>query len=43
MILKGQNAQEELKNSLKTERYPYKLENSMTNKNSKIVLMEISN
>ena len=43
MILKGQNAQEDLKNSLKTERYPYKLENSMTNKNSKIVLMEISN
>ena len=42
MILKGQNAQEEIKNSLKTKKYPYKLENSMTNKDSKIILMEIS-
>ena len=41
MILKGQNAHEEIKNSLKTKKYPYKLENSMTNKNSKIILMEI--
>ena len=42
MILKGQNAQEEIKNSLKTKKYPYKLENSMTNKDSKIILMEIN-
>ena len=42
MILKGQNAQEEIKNSFKTKKYPYKLENSMTNKDSKIILMEIS-
>jgi len=42
LILKGQNAQEELKNSLKTEKYPYKLEDSMTNKDSKIILMEIN-
>ena len=41
MILKGQNAQEELKNSFKTKKYPYKLESSMTNKDSKIILMEI--
>ena len=42
MILKGQNAQEEIKKSLKTKKYPYKLETSMTNKDSKIILMEIN-
>ena len=41
MILKGQNAQEEINNSFKTKKYPYKLESSMTNKDSKIILMEI--
>ena len=43
MILKGQNAQEEIENSFKTKKYPYKLESSMTNKDSKIILMEIDN
>ena len=43
MILKGQNAQKEIKNSFKTKKYPYKLESSMTNKDSKIILMEINN
>ncbi len=42
MILKGQNAQDEIKNSFKTKKYPYKLENSMTSKDSKIILMEIN-
>ncbi len=42
MILKGQNAQQEIKKSLKTKKYPYKLETSMTNKDSKIILMEIN-
>ena len=42
MILKGQNAQEDIKNSFKTKKYPYKLESSMTNKDSKIILMEIN-
>ena len=41
MILKGQNAQEEVKNSFKTKKYSYKLEGSLTNKDSKIILMEI--
>ena len=41
MILKGQNAQKEIKNSSKTKKYPYKLKSSMTNKDSKIILMEI--
>jgi len=43
MILKGQNAHKEIKNSFKTKKYPYKLETSMTNKDSKIILMEINN
>ena len=42
MILKGQNAQDEIKNSFKTKKYPYKLEDSMTCKDSKIILMEIN-
>ena len=42
MILKGQNAHIEIKNSLKSKKYPYKLESSMTNKDSKIILMEIN-
>ena len=42
MILKGQNAQQEIKKSFKTKKYAYKLENSMTNKDSKIILMEIN-
>ena len=42
MILKGQNAQEEIKYSFKTKKYPYKLESSMTDKDSKIILMEIN-
>ena len=41
IILKGQNAQEELNKSFKTKKYPYKLESSITNKKSKIILMEI--
>ena len=41
MILKGQNAQEEIKNSFKTKKYPYKLENSITNNKSKIILMDV--
>ncbi len=41
MILKGQNAQKEIKNSFKTKKYPYKLKTSMTNKDSKIIIMEI--
>ena len=42
MILKGQNAQKEIKNSFKTKKYSYKLEDSMTCKDSKIILMEIN-
>ena len=42
IILKGQNAQEELNKSLKIKKYPYKLEKSITNMNSKIILMNIN-
>ena len=42
IILKGQNAQEEINKSFKNKKYPYKLEDSMTSKDSKIILMEIN-
>ena len=42
MILKGQNAQEEINKTFKTKKYSYKLVNSITNDKSKIILMEIS-
>ena len=42
MILKGQNAQEEINKTLKIKKYSYKLVNSITNDKSKIILMEIS-
>ena len=42
MILKGQNAQEEIKISSKIKKYPYKLEIGRTNKDSKIIVIEIN-
>ena len=38
IVLKGQNAQEEVNNAFKNNKYPYKLEKSMTNDNSKILI-----
>ena len=38
IVLKGQNAQEEANNAFKNTKYPYKLEKSMTNNNSKIFI-----
>ena len=40
IILKGQNAQEDLKKAFNKEKYDYKLENSITNKDSKIILVD---
>ena len=40
IILKGQNAQEEVNNAFQKHNYPYKLEKSMTNTKSKILIME---
>ncbi len=42
IILKGQNAQQEINKTLKNKKYPYKLENSITNNDSKIILMNIN-
>ena len=41
IILKGQNAQKEINKSFKTKKYHYKLEKSITNEDSKIILMQI--
>ena len=40
IVLKGQNAQDDLKKAFKNEKYPYKLENSITNKDSKIIIVD---
>tara|TARA_B100000900_G_scaffold194509_1_gene164545 strand:+ start:133 stop:747 length:615 start_codon:yes stop_codon:yes gene_type:complete len=40
IILKGQNAQEELKKAFNNKKYDYKLENSITNKDSKIIIVD---
>jgi len=40
IVLKGQNAQEDLKKAFKREKYPYKLEDSITNKDSKIIIVD---
>ena len=40
IILKGQNAQEDLKKAFIKEKYDYKLENSITNKDSKIIIVD---
>ena len=40
IILKGQNAQEDLKKAFNKEKYDYKIENSVTNKDSKIIIVD---
>ena len=40
IVLKGQNAQEDLIKAFKKEKYAYKLEQSMTNKDSKIIIVD---
>ncbi|MDC0477375.1 16S rRNA (guanine(527)-N(7))-methyltransferase RsmG [Pelagibacteraceae bacterium] len=41
IVLKGQNAQEDLKKAFKRTKYDYKLEDSITNKHSKIIIVDI--
>ena len=41
IVLKGQNAQEDLKKAFKREKYAYKLEESITNNESKIIIVDI--
>ena len=40
IVLKGQNAQEDLKKAFNKEKYDYKLENSITNEGSKIIIVD---
>ena len=40
IILKGQNAQKDLKKAFKKEKYAYKLEQSITNEDSKIIIVD---
>ena len=41
IVLKGQNAHEDLKKAFKRKKYDYKFEDSMTNKDSKIIIVNI--
>ena len=40
IILKGQNAQKDLKKAFNQEKYYYKIENSITNEDSKIIIVD---
>ena len=40
IVLKGQNAHKDLKKAFKKEKYDYKLESSITNKDSKIIIVD---
>ena len=40
IVLKGRNAQEDLKKAFIKEKYDYKLENSITNEDSKIIIVD---
>ena len=40
IVLKGQNAQKDLKKAFNNEKYDYKLENSITNEDSKIIIVD---
>ena len=41
IVLKGQNAQEDIKKAFKRKKYAYKLEESITNKDSKIIIVDL--
>jgi 16S rRNA (guanine527-N7)-methyltransferase len=40
IVLKGQNAQEDIKKAFKNVKYAYKLEQSITNEGSKIIIVD---
>ena len=42
IVLKGKNAQDELKKALKNHKYAYKLEQSITNEDSKIITIKFN-
>ena len=41
IVLKGQNAQEDLKKAFKREKYPYKNEDSITNNDTKKIIVDL--
>ena len=41
IVLKGQNAQEDIKKAFKRKKYAYKLEDSITNNDSKIIIVDL--
>ncbi len=41
LVLKGRNAQKDLKKAFKNEKYDYKIQNSITDKDSKIIIVDI--
>ena len=42
IVLKGQNAQQEINKAFKIQKYPYKIESSITNNESKIIIIEFN-
>ena len=42
IVLKGKNAQEELNKAFKNQKYPYRMIKSMTNQESKIIIIEFN-
>ena len=42
IVLKGKNAREELNKAFKSQKYPYRMIKSMTNKESKIIIIEFN-
>ena len=40
LVMQGENAQEDIKKAFQTVKYPYKLENSITNKESRIIIVD---
>ena len=42
IVLKGQNAQEEINKAFKSQKYPYKIEKSMSKKDSRIIIINFN-
>ena len=42
IVLKGQNAQEDLNKAFKNQKYTYKIEKSMSNKDSRIIIIKFN-
>ena len=42
IVLKGKNAQEELNKAFKSQKYPYRIEKSITSEDSKIIIIKFN-